>query len=410
MVIHQHICITTMCITTLFIRYFCSAPRKRSNAGTRDCPPPNVMATYCHTGNALANPSQPPHPLHNEGIPMIEIAAYALHEANGPLTPFRLQRRDPGVNDIVVDILYCGICHSDLLSAHDGLKRSIFPMVPGHEIVGRVARVGSGVSKHRVGELVGIGCIIDSCRTCAPCREHDEHYCVERFTSSFNGRERGTGNPTYGGYSQTYVIDENYAVKIPAGLDPAAAAPLLCGGITTYRPLKLFFETKRFETKRFETRGFETKSGARQSLRVGVVALGGLGHLALKFAKAFGADPVMLTSSPNKVGDAQKLGAVDVILTSDAAQMTKAMGSLDFILDTVSAPHDPNAYMNLLKRGATMCLVGMPEQPLVVQPMSLVCGDKALSGSLIGGIQATQEMLDFCAEHGIAADIEMIAI
>jgi len=326
---------------------------------------------------------------------MIEIAAYALHEANGPLTPFRLQRRDPGVNDIVVDILYCGICHSDLLSAHDGLKRSIFPMVPGHEIVGRVARVGSGVSKHRVGELVGIGCIIDSCRTCAPCREHDEHYCVERFTSSFNGRERGTGNPTYGGYSQTYVIDENYAVKIPAGLDPAAAAPLLCGGITTYRPLRRFFDSR---------------GGNGRGLRVGVVGLGGLGHLAIKFAKAFDADPVMLTSSPNKVGDAQKLGAVDVILTSDAAQMTKAMGSLDFILDTVSAPHDPNAYMSLLKRGATMCLVGMPEQPLVVQPMSLVWGDKALSGSLIGGIQATQDMLNFCAEHGIAADIEMIAI
>ncbi|MET0378712.1 MAG: NAD(P)-dependent alcohol dehydrogenase [Spongiibacteraceae bacterium] len=326
---------------------------------------------------------------------MIDTLGYALREAHGELSPFAFQRRAPDANDIVLDVLYCGICHSDLLSAHDGLKRSIFPMVPGHEIVGRVSAIGSAVSKHRVGELVGVGCIIDSCRVCAPCREHDEHYCVERFTPSFNGRERGTGNPTYGGYSQTYVINEHYAVKIPGGLDPAAAAPLLCGGITTYLPLKRFLETK---------------GAVGKGQRVGVVGLGGLGHLAIKFAKAFGAEPVMLTSSPGKVGDAQKLGAVDVILTSDAAQMARAMGSLDFILDTVSAPHDPNIYLALLKRNGTMCLVGVPEQPLTVQPMALVWGDKALSGSLIGGIQATQEMLDFCAEHGIAADIEMIAM
>lgn len=326
---------------------------------------------------------------------MIDIAAYAVQEANGPLTPFRLQRRDPGGNDIVVDILYCGICHSDLLSAHDGLKRSIFPMVPGHEIVGRVAQVGSSARKHRVGELVGIGCIIDSCRTCAPCREHDEHYCVERFTSSFNGRERGTGQPTMGGYSQAYVIDENYALKIPAKLDPAAAAPLLCGGVTTYRPLRRFFDSR---------------GGSGRGLRVGILGLGGLGHLGIKFAKAFGADAVILTSSGGKIADAKKLGAVDAILTSDSAQMAKAMGSLDYILNTISAPHDPNPYLALLKRNGSMCLVGMPEQPLVVQPMSLVWGDKALSGSLIGGIQATQDMLDFCAEHGIAAEIEMIAI
>jgi uncharacterized zinc-type alcohol dehydrogenase-like protein len=322
---------------------------------------------------------------------MIDTYGYALSEANGKLSPYRFQRRDPGANDVLMEVLYCGICHSDLLSAHDGLGRSIFPMVPGHEIVGRVTQVGAEVTKFKVGDLAGIGCIIDSCRSCPACSDGDEHYCNnDRFTASFNGRERDTGAPTYGGYSKHYVVDQDYAIHIPATIDAAAAAPLLCGGITTYRPLKRY--------------------NIGPGMRVGVLGLGGLGHLGIKFAKAFGASPVMLTSSPHKAEDARKLGADAVILTSDKDQMGAAMGSLDFILNTISAPHDPNPYLGLLKRNGTMCLVGMPEQPLTVYPMSIVWGDKALSGSLIGGIKETQEMVDFCAQHGIGADIEIIPI
>jgi uncharacterized zinc-type alcohol dehydrogenase-like protein len=342
----------------------------------------------CFLGNHSTRPALAERP--NPENFMLDTIGYAVQQANGPLAPFRFQRRQPGANDIAVDILYCGICHSDLLMAHDGMGHSTFPMVPGHEIIGRVAAVGSAATRYKIGDLVGIGCIIDSCRHCSSCAAGDEHYCVERFTSSFNGRERGTGAITYGGYSTLYVVDEKYALKIPDGLDPAAAAPLLCGGITTYLPLKRY--------------------GIGAGHRVGILGLGGLGHMAIKFAKAFGAAPVMLTSSSNKVQDAQKLGAVDVILTSDSTQMVNAAGSLDFILNTISAPHDPNVYLALLKRGGTMCLVGMPEKPLTVHPASLVFGDKAMSGSLIGGIAATQDMLNFCAEHGIAADIEKIAI
>jgi len=320
---------------------------------------------------------------------MIETYGYALHEAKGRLSPFRFQRRSPGEHDILLEIMYCGICHSDILAAHDTTGRSLFPMVPGHEIVGRVVGTGDKVTRFKEGDVAGIGCIADSCRCCAPCRDGDEHYCVERFVFSFNSRDR-SGQPTQGGYSKHYVVDENYALKMPTGLDPAAAAPLLCGGITTYRPLKHY--------------------GIGKGKRVGVLGLGGLGHLGIKFARAMGASPVILTSSATKIADAGKLGADEAVLTTDAAQMKRAIGTFDFILNTISAPHDPNPYLQLLKRSGMMCLVGIPEKPLAVHPEVLIFGDKELSGSMIGGIALTQEMLDFCAEQGIAADVEMIPI
>lgn len=318
----------------------------------------------------------------------MKTSGYATHAAHSPLVPFEFERRAAGPHDLVLEVLFCGICHSDLLSAHNGLGRSIYPMVPGHEIIGRVIAAGSAVSHFKVGDVAGIGCIVDSCRHCNPCREGDEHYCDEGFTSSFNGRERGTQTPTQGGYSKHYVIDEHYAVHIPAGMDLAAAAPLLCGGVTTYAPLK--------------------RAGLQPGMRVGVLGLGGLGHLAIKFIRAMGASPVMLTSSASKTADARKLGAEAVILTSDNEQVQAARGTLDFILNTVSAPHDPNPYLAMLKRHGTMCLVGMPEKPLSIYPGSIVFGDKSLSGSLIGGIAITQEMINFCAAHGIGADVEII--
>ena len=320
---------------------------------------------------------------------MIDSIGYAVREAKGTLSPFRFQRRSPGEHDIVLEILYCGICHSDLLLAHDRVGRSLFPMVPGHEIVGRVIETGTAVSRFVVDDIAGVGCIIDSCRICNPCQQGDEHYCDERFTRSFNDHDR-KGEPTQGGYSKHYVVDENYALSIPAGIDPASAAPLLCGGITVYTPLK------RYDI------------GAGK--RVGVLGLGGLGHLAIKMAHAMDASPVMLTSSPNKIAHAEKLGADSVILTSDSKQMLEAANTLDFILNTISAPHDPKAYLQLLRRYGTMCLVGVPESPLPVQAVALVFGDKSLSGSLIGGIRDTQEMLEFCAAWRTAADIELISI
>jgi len=320
---------------------------------------------------------------------MIDTLGYAVREARGKLAPFRFQRRSPREHDILMEVLYCGICHSDLVMANDPFGRTPFPLVPGHEIVGRVIETGGKVGRFAAGDLAGVGCIVDSCRCCAACLGGDEQYCAERFTSSFGGRDRA-GEPTHGGYSKYYVIDENYALRIPTGLDPATAAPLLCGGITTYAPL--------------------TRYGIGSGQTVGVLGLGGLGHLAVKFCAALGASPIILTSSAGKAGEAHKLGAAGAILTSDPGQMKRATGSLDFILNTVSAPHDPNPYLQLLKRSGTMCLVGIPEKPLSVHPISLVFGDKALSGSLIGGIAKTQEMLDFCAARGVAAEIEMIPI
>jgi uncharacterized zinc-type alcohol dehydrogenase-like protein len=324
-----------------------------------------------------------------EGATVIDTFGYAVHEPRGKLSPFRFQRHSPREHEILMEVLYCGICHSDLVVANDAFGRTPFPLVPGHEIVGRVIDIGGRVTRFAVGDLAGIGCIVDSCRACGSCRSGEEHYCAERFVSSFGGRDRA-GESTYGGYSKHYVVDENYALRIPAALDPAAAAPLLCGGITTYTPLRRY--------------------GVGNGQKVGVLGLGGLGHLAIKISAALGATPVILTSSAGKVADAEKLGAASVILTSDKAQMKRAAGSLDFILDTVSAPHDPNPFLALLRRAGTMCLVGLPEKPLSVNPGSLVFGDKALAGSLIGGIAGTQEMLDFCATRGIAAQVEMIAM
>lgn len=321
---------------------------------------------------------------------MIDSKGYAAHIPRGELTPYAFTRRDIGPHDILIDILYCGICHSDLHAVDDELGHTIYPIVPGHEIIGRVKAVGPKVTKFSLGDIAGVGCITDSCRHCNSCETGHQQFCVEGFTSPFNALERETGKPTHGGYSDNFVIDEAYALHIPKSLDPAAAAPLLCAGITTYAPIKRY--------------------GAGPGKRVGVLGLGGLGHLAIKFARAFGAAPVMLTSSPAKIGDAKKLGADDVILISDAEQMQKNIGSLDFILDTVSAPHDPNAYLQLLKPHGVMCLVGMPPQPLPVFSGSLIMGQKILTGSLIGGIAETQEMIDFSAKHNITADIEKISI
>jgi uncharacterized zinc-type alcohol dehydrogenase-like protein len=321
---------------------------------------------------------------------MIDIKGYAAPAQSAPLIPYAFQRRDVGSSDLLVEILYCGICHSDLHHVDNDLGHSTYPIVPGHEIVGRVTRVGPAATRFRAGDLVGIGCIVDSCRHCDSCGSGHEQFCEEGFTSTFGGRERAGGALTQGGYSTHYVVDENYALRIPASLDPAAAAPLLCAGITTYAPLK--------------------RHGVGPGKRVGVVGLGGLGHLAIKIARALGATPVMITSTAGKAADARRLGAEEVILTDDVNEVLKHRATLDFILDTVSAAHDPNLYMQLLRREGVMCLVGMPEKPLPVAPGSLVFGQKSLTGSLIGGIAETQEMLDFCARHGIAADIEMIAI
>lgn len=319
----------------------------------------------------------------------MEIMAYAVRKEGAALEPITIERRSPGPEEVLLELMYCGICHTDLIVANNETGQARYPVVPGHEMVGRVVETGEAVTDLKEGDVVGVGCIIDSCRHCQPCEAGDEQYCDEGFFMSFNAMDRA-GEPTYGGYSTHYTVHQHYALKIPEGLDPAAAAPLLCGGITVYTPLK--------------------RGGAGPGKKVGVLGLGGLGHLAVKFASAMGAHTVMLTSSPGKAGDAQKLGANEVIITSDPEALQAHAGSFDMIVNTVSGPHDANAYLSLLKRGGAMRLVGAPSQPLEIMAANLLVGDKALSGSLIGGIASTQEMLNFCGEHGIGAEIEMIPI
>lgn len=265
-----------------------------------------------------------------------------------------------------------------------------YPCVPGHEIVGRVLKTGSAVTRFKAGDLAAVGCMVDSCGECAPCKAKDEVYCVKTATFTYNGADRHTGGHTCGGYSERIVVDEVFALKVPSNLDLAGVAPLLCAGITTYSPL----------------RHWNVEAGQK----VGVVGLGGLGHMAVKFAKAFGAEVILFTTSPNKIEDGLRLGASQVVVSKDAAQMTPHAGTFDFILDTVSADHDVNAYINLLKRNGTLCLVGVPEKPLAVSSIGLIFGSKRLSGSAIGGTAETQEMLDFCGKHGITADVEMISM
>jgi uncharacterized zinc-type alcohol dehydrogenase-like protein len=320
----------------------------------------------------------------------LSTRAFAAQSATSPLAPFTLTRREPLPRDVEMDILYCGVCHTDLHFARNEWGFTSYPIVPGHEIVGRVTRVGKEVTRFRVGDLAGIGCLVDSCRTCPSCRDGLEQFCTTGSVFTYNGPDKHSGAMTFGGYSERYVCDEAFTLRVPANLDPAQAAPLLCAGITTYSPLR--------------------KWGAGKGKKVGVVGLGGLGHMGVKFAHAFGAHTVLFTTSESKIKDGKRLGADEVVITKDADAVAKHAGSFDMILDTVSADHDLNALMALLKRDATLVLVGAPGNPQPVNVFSLLMPRRSLAGSLIGGLPETQEMLDFCGKHGVASEIELIRI
>jgi uncharacterized zinc-type alcohol dehydrogenase-like protein len=317
--------------------------------------------------------------------------AMAASSATTPLAPASIARRAPLAKDVQIEVLYCGICHSDIHQARDEWQPympTAYPCVPGHEIVGRVAKTGASATKFKVGELVAVGCMVDSCRVCSGCKAGEEQFCDGPATFTYNGPDKHLGGVTHGGYSEAIVVDEDFVLRLPSGLDPARAAPLVCAGITTYSPLRHW------------------KVGPGH--KVGVVGLGGLGHMAVKFARAFGAQVVVFTTSPAKVAEAQRLGAHATVVSTDAAQMAAHLASFDFILDTVSAPHDLNAYLELLKLDGTMTLVGAPATPIPLGVFSLLFRRRQLAGSIIGGIRETQEMLDFCALHHIEADIELI--
>lgn len=322
--------------------------------------------------------------------------AYAAQSATSKMAPFVLTRRPPGPSDVVLEILYCGVCHSDIHQVRDEWKNTTYPCVPGHEIVGRVTTVGAAVTRFAAGDFAAVGCMVDACRSCPPCARGEEQYCEKTPTLTYNGEDAHLGGMTYGGYSEQVVVDEAFTLRIPAPPDPsdpsglAALAPLVCAGITTYSPL----------------RRWKVGPGSR----VGIIGLGGLGHMAVKFARAFGAHVVLFTTSPEKEAAALGLGAHEVVLSNDAAAMEARAGSLDFILDTVSAPHDVNPYLNALRLDGTFCLVGAPEHPLPVEAFNVINPRRQFVGSLIGGVAETQEMLDYCAEHGIVADIERIPI
>ena len=321
---------------------------------------------------------------------MHRTPAYAAATAGAPLAPFSIERRDPGAHDVLIDILYCGVCHSDIHQARDEWGGSIFPMVPGHEIVGRVAEVGAHVTRFKVGDAVGVGCFVDSCRECEPCKAGDEQYCDQGMTGTYTSRERDTQAPTYGGYSTRITVNQDYVLRIPESLPLDRAAPLLCAGITTYSPLKHF--------------------GVKPGSEVAVVGLGGLGHMAVKLARAMGAKVTVLSSSESKRDDALALGAHEFAATRDPATFKQFARRFDLIIDSVSAEHDYNAYLSLLRLDGTMVLLGIPEQPAPVAAFALIGKRRKLAGSLIGGIRETQEMLDFCAQHDIAADIEVISV
>ena len=321
---------------------------------------------------------------------MYSAKSYAAFSAEKPLAPFSFKRRALGPNDVLIEIKFCGVCHSDIHTARNEWHNTTYPCVPGHEIVGRIAGVGKGVKKFKEGDTAAVGCLVDSCRTCPACKEHLEQHCESGAIFTYNSPEKHIGGMTYGGYSENIVVDEAFVLKLSPKLDLAASAPLLCAGITTYSPLRRF------------------KVGKGQ--KVGIVGLGGLGHMGVKFADAFGAHVVLFTTSVNKAADARRLGAHEVVISKNENEMSKHAGSFDFILDTVSAQHDINAYLNLLKRSGTMTLVGAPEKPHSLISFYLIMQRRQLAGSLIGGIKETQEMLDFCAERGIASDIELIPI
>lgn len=318
--------------------------------------------------------------------------AFAAQSASSPLAQAAIKRRDPQPTDVVIDILYCGVCHSDLHTARNEWHNTTYPCVPGHEIVGRVVKVGSKVKKFKEGDLAAVGCMVDSCHTCDTCKAGLEQYCLNSATVfTYNSPDPFIkGQQTYGGYSESVVVDESFTLKVPKNLDLAATAPLLCAGITTYSPLRHW------------------KAGPGK--KVGVVGLGGLGHMGVKFARAFGAHVVLFTTSPNKVEDGLRLGAHEVVISKNANEMAKHVNSFDFILDCVAASHDINAYLQLLRLDGNLTLVGAPENPMSVAAFNLLIPRRSFSGSCIGGIAETQEMLDFCAEHNIVSDIEMIRI
>jgi uncharacterized zinc-type alcohol dehydrogenase-like protein len=321
---------------------------------------------------------------------MSNAKAYSAVSATSPLAPTMISRRDPGPTDVHIQILFCGVCHTDLHISRNEWGGTTYPCVPGHEIVGRVVKAGAQVKKFKEGDLAAVGCMVDSCRTCESCREGLEQFCEQGATFTYNAPDKHLGGMTYGGYSDHVVVDESFVLRVPKNLDLAAAAPLLCAGITTYSPLRFH------------------KVGPGQ--KVGVVGLGGLGHMGVKLAHAFGARVVVFTTSAGKTQDALRLGADEVVISKNADEMKKHENSFHFILDTVAAPHDINAYFALLKRDGTLTQVGVPAEPLAVQVFNLIHNRRRFTGSLIGGIRETQEMLDFCGERGIVSDIELIPI
>lgn len=318
------------------------------------------------------------------------VKAFGTQAAEKPLGELSILRREPTPKDVEIQILYCGVCHSDLHTARNEWHNTTYPCVPGHEIVGKIVRVGDQVSKFKVGDLAAVGCMVDSCRECDYCQDGLEQYCEKGMTGTYDSPDKHLNDHTYGGYSQSVVVDEAFVLRVPEHLDLAAVAPLLCAGITTYSPLKHW--------------------NVGPGKKVGIVGIGGLGHMAVKLANAMGAEVIVFTTSASKVEDAKRLGAHDVVLSTDAEQMRKYARKLHFVLDAVSAQHDINAYLNLLRVDGTLALVGAPEHPLPVAAFSIIPGRRSFAGSMIGGIAETQEMLDFCGEHNIVSDIEMINI
>jgi uncharacterized zinc-type alcohol dehydrogenase-like protein len=322
---------------------------------------------------------------------MYNAKAYSATSETSPVSSTTIARRDPTPNDVQIEVLFCGICHSDLHQIRNewSAMPTVYPCVPGHEILGRVTKTGSAVTRLKAGDLAAVGCLVDSCGVCSECKLSLEQFCPNA-TLTYNSPDKHTGGVTYGGYSDSVVVDQRFVLKVPSNLDPAGAAPLLCAGITTYSPLHHW--------------------GVTTGKKVGVVGLGGLGHMGVKFAHALGAHVVLFTTSPGKKEDALRLGADEVVISRNANEMAKHAGSFDFILDAVSADHDINAYLNLLRRDGNLTLIGAPSKPLAVAAFSLVFGRRSLSGSPIGGIAETQEMLDFCGRHNITADVEVIPI
>lgn len=323
---------------------------------------------------------------------MPKAKAYGASSATSPLAHLAIERREPLAKDVEIEILFCGVCHSDLHQTRNEWSKfmpTVYPCVPGHEIVGRVTRVGSAVTRFKPGDLAAVGCLVDSDRTCPHCHDNLEQFCPSA-TLTYNGPDQHLGGVTYGGYSDSIVVDEHFTLKLPNNLDLAGAAPLLCAGITTWSPLRHW--------------------GATKGKKVGVIGLGGLGHMAVKFSHALGAQTVVFTTSESKREDALRLGADEVVLSRNANEMAKHAGSFNLIIDAVSAPHDLDAYVSLLGRDGNMAIVGAPEQPLPISVIGLIFGRKSISGSAIGGIKETQEMLDFCGEHNITSDVEVIPI